>query len=97
MGAILPVAAGAMDRVVHRRRTKRHRGANHWTISVRALVVLFCLDSLWVKSQNYSDRDAIPERSVLHASRCPGPLRASRGATPTHVGRKECLQCVTTV
>jgi hypothetical protein len=24
--------------------------------------VLFCLDSLWVKSQNYSDRNAIPER-----------------------------------
>src|SRR5262249_1133362 len=25
---------------------------------------------------------------------CPGPLRASRVATPTHAGRKECLQCV---
>ena len=24
--------------------------------------VLFCLDSLWVKSQNYNDRNAIPER-----------------------------------
>jgi hypothetical protein len=42
-------------------------------------------------------RDAIPRRSVLHRTYCPGPLRASRAAAPTYVGRKECLQCATTV
>ena len=27
---------------------------------------LFCLDSLWVKAQNYTNRDTIPKRSVFH-------------------------------
>jgi len=57
----------------------------------------FRLDSRWVKSQNESDRDAIPKRPVLHPTYSPGPLRASRAVASTHVGRKECLQCVTTV
>ena len=49
------------------------------------------LDYLWEKSQNYTDRDAVPKRSVLHSAYCPGPLRASRVLAPTRVGRKECL------
>jgi hypothetical protein len=57
----------------------------------------FRLDSRWVKSQNESDRDAIPKRPVLHPTYSPGPLRVSRAVASTHVGRKECLQCVTTV
>src|SRR5207247_5303257 len=28
----------------------------------------------WEKSQNYSDRDAIPKGSVLHSTCCPGPV-----------------------
>src|SRR5215475_15886121 len=54
-------------------------------------IASFCLHSLWVKSQNYSDRDAIPKRSVLHPTYCPGPLRASRVRAPTHVGRSFAL------
>src|SRR5215831_14643549 len=52
----------------------------------------FCLDFLWLKSQNHGNRAAIPKRSVLHSTYCPGPLRASRVTAPTDVGRKECLQ-----
>jgi hypothetical protein len=29
---------------------------------------LLCLDSLWVKSQNYNDRDVIAKRSVFHST-----------------------------
>jgi CRP-like cAMP-binding protein len=43
------------------------------------------------------ERLATPKRSVFHPTYCPGPLRASLAPAPTHVGRKECLQCVTTV
>src|SRR5262245_55957494 len=57
----------------------------------------FCLYSLWVKSHNESDRDAIAKRPALHPTHSQGPLRASRAVASTHVGRKECLQCVTTV
>ena len=64
-----------------------------------------CLESLCVflsrlslgKIAELSDRDVIPKRSVLHPTSCPGPLRASRAIATTHVARKECLQCVTTV
>jgi hypothetical protein len=34
VGADLSDAAGTLDRVVHCRRTKRHRGTHHWTGSV---------------------------------------------------------------
>src|SRR5215472_10331271 len=60
-------------------------------------IASFRLDSRWVKSQNESDRDAISKRPVLHPTHSPGPLRASRAVALTHVGRKECLPCVTTV
>jgi len=64
---------------------------------VDRLPLVFRLDSLRVKSQNCGSRDASPKRSVFHPTYCPGPLRASLAPAPTHVGRKECLQCVTTV
>src|SRR4029453_11815666 len=38
---------------------------------------LLSLDSLRLKSQNYSDRDATPERSVLHSTYCRTPLSVS--------------------
>jgi hypothetical protein len=37
------------------------------------------------------ERTETPSQSVR------SPLRASHALAPTHVGRKECLQCVTTV
>ena len=54
----------------------------------RAPLPLFRPDALWVRSQNECDRDAIPERSVIHPTCCPGPLRASRALAPARVGRR---------
>src|SRR5258707_5525585 len=45
------------------------------------------------------ERPRRPSQGIRHfnPTHSPGPLRASRVLAPTHVGRKECLQCVTTV
>src|SRR5262245_25878803 len=62
-----------------------------------APIAPFCLDSLSVKPHNQSDRGANPNGPVIHRTCFPGRVRVSRAVASTHVGRKECLQCVTTV